>query len=217
MRIVVRLVLVLVLLVVVASVSVNVLAVPREEIAPPDPGTPITLPDGTIAPLSDVVARLEARRLARASEPETSGGEAPGERDGAPAPDDADDLLVPGTVIDGGDGMRLVYGTDRVLQVEWDTDDVFGLAESKFNDWRAGGGDGDPQELLALYRSVPRDHPSYARACRRIGWHLYGDELEEPERGVAYLNEALLRDPLDGNSWQDLCRGYLGTLGLPMD
>jgi hypothetical protein len=88
--------------------------------------------------------------------------------------------------------------------------DLFALAEFLYDEGRF-------DEALAVYLSVPKGHPQYARARRRAGWHILADERGEPERGVPLGHQALFAKPFDGNSWQDLARVYGRTLGLPVD
>lgn len=73
---------------------------------------------------------------------------------------------------------------------------------------------GRPDEAMALFRSVPEDHPQYSFALRRIGWDCYTRGMGEPGRGVAFVNASLRSDPWSGNAWQDASRVYMHRLGL---
>jgi hypothetical protein len=86
-------------------------------------------------------------------------------------------------------------------------EDLVDLAEARL---RAG----DIGQALALYQSVGADHPRWADCQRRIGWDILTRERREPTRGVAFVNAALVAEPLQGNGWQDAARVYLCTLGL---
>jgi hypothetical protein len=76
--------------------------------------------------------------------------------------------------------------------------------------------EGRDDEALALFLSVDVSAIS-ARETRYIGWDVLTKRMGEPRRGVAYVESALRREPLDGNSWQDLARVYAHSVGLALD
>jgi len=111
------------------------------------------------------------------------------------------DLTDPATV------ERLVGNYEEQRLAKARAGDLFTLAEMARER-------GDVDQALALYLSVPKDHPEYSRSRRRIGWDLYTQRLSEPERGIAFVNQALFTRPFEENSWQDLARVYGRTLGI---
>lgn len=73
---------------------------------------------------------------------------------------------------------------------------------------------GNVEGSIALLRSVPKDHPEYARSQRYLGWDLYTKELKEPRVGMHFIRQSIRDDPLSGNAWQDGYRA-LGHTVLP--
>ncbi len=72
----------------------------------------------------------------------------------------------------------------------------------------------EAERLLAM---VPPDSPRYAKAMRWIGWEIRAKQYRNAPAGVAYVNRALMADPLDGNVWQDWYRTYLHSGGSVFD
>lgn len=73
---------------------------------------------------------------------------------------------------------------------------------------------GDVESAIALLRSVPKEHPEFARSQRFVGWDLYTCELNQPRVGMHFIRQSIREDPMSGNAWQD---GYrvLGRTILP--
>ena len=88
--------------------------------------------------------------------------------------------------------------------------DIFGLAEYSLLN-------GDHEQALALFRSLPKEHPRYGRAQRRIGWDIYTRAMNEPNLGLAFVNRSVLESPGEGNAWQDAYRVYAATLGFSVN
>jgi hypothetical protein len=176
--------------------AANLLGEPMGTLPPPDPGRPITLPDGRVEPLGDLLARLRERP---SDEPEPLGQEAPGPRD-----DQGGEVQA--TVDEAEGEVRHVF--------RWppppDEDDVFSLADHALREGR-------DEEAMALFLSVEENHPRWDDAQRRIGWELLTKRMDRPAVGLAYLNRALSGDPADGENWQDASRVYLRTLGIDWD
>ena len=200
MRKIRNLVLVLMAAVLLLIGTVNYLALGVPEAPPPDPGLPIQLPNGQQMALGELLANQAEPVIHK-----------PG----------ADAVELPGLPVgkDGGQPTEeqlrehlalLLESIEQARTIDPDETDLFRLAEYHRHS-------GDPQQALALYRSIPRAHPQYGRAQRRIGWHLYGDTLDRPALGVPYVHRALHDNPTDGNAWQDAARVYLATLGLDVD
>jgi tetratricopeptide (TPR) repeat protein len=203
-----RLVLVTLLLTAAGIVVVNVLAVPLEELPPPDPAMVISMPDGPDRTLGELVAlseqaaaegavRDEARRLAARK-----------------ALTDLTEVMNGGDESQGPDPEELRAALERWKVDRWavppDGSDLMELADYKRDM-------GEPEEAAALLRSIPDDHPQYARAMRKLGWNIYADDLGDPARGVAFVNLSLKADPFEGNAWQDAVRVYAGGLGIDID
>ncbi|HEX9794146.1 MAG TPA: hypothetical protein VGC54_09215 [Planctomycetota bacterium] len=72
----------------------------------------------------------------------------------------------------------------------------------------------DYEGAFALLRAIPAGDSDWARAQRYIGWKIYGEHLGRPRAGIAYVNRALAKEPFEGNSWQDLSRAYLASVGI---
>ncbi len=73
---------------------------------------------------------------------------------------------------------------------------------------------GDIEPSIALLRSVPKDHPEYARSQRFLGWDLYTRELKQPRVGMHFIQQSIRAEPMSGNAWQDGYRA-LGHTMLP--
>ena len=186
-------------------------AVPLEQQPPPDPGQVITMPNGSERTLAELLADSRLPEPAPGQETDntlrvTVDGES-ASIEGVPS-DELDDLLA----LDPQDLLERVrhWRENRWVGREPDGSDLFQLAEYKLDT-------GDTDAALALYRSVPTDHPQYPRSQRRIGWDIYTKQLDDPRRGVAFVQAALHAAPEDGNCWQDIVRVYGHTLGLPID
>ena len=178
-------------------IAVNVRAVRTDLAKLADPDLPISLPDGEVVPLREVI-----ERSARAPVPDLTTRVA---RTRVFQPDGTSIRPRfegnPGALRAGESGGRR---RERAL-----AGDLFALAEIQREEGRT-------DEALALYLSVPRSHSNYALARRRAGWHILADERGQPERAVPLVQEALLAEPFNGNSWQDLARVYGRALGVPV-
>jgi hypothetical protein len=107
------------------------------------------------------------------------------------------------------------------------TVDPADLALARGRSWLLSPDDRDPYRLgrelaskgningsIALLRSVPVNHPEYARSQRFLGWDLYTQELNQPRVGMHFIQQSIRRDPTSGNAWQDGYRA-LGHTVLP--
>ncbi|MCI0589858.1 MAG: hypothetical protein L0323_23840 [Planctomycetes bacterium] len=178
-------------------IAVNVRAVRTDLARLTDPDLPISLPDGEVVPLRELVERSAT----------------------APAPEDSSRVVRTRVDLPNRTSTRPRFeGNPDALRAgesggrrreRAQAGDLFALAEIQREEGRT-------DEALALYLSVPRSHPNYALARRRAGWHILADERGQPERGVPLVQEALLADPFSGNSWQDLARVYGRALGVPV-
>jgi len=172
----------------------NGIAVSPDDLPPPNPSMLITMPDGRLEPLFEVLAHSdlveEVTGLDRNGEPV--------EQVAASTEEPLQEL--PPTAL------------DELLSSGWKTElpadgDIYGLAEFALRQ-------GDHEQALALYRSLPKEHPRYGRAQRRIGWDVYTKGLDDPDRGLAFVNRSVREDPTEGNAWQDAFRVYAATLGF---
>jgi hypothetical protein len=170
---------------VLLAVLVVELRLDATERPPPDPRTPIGLPDGSTLSLGELLRRGglpgPAERPVEPLVPDTT--KTPGT---APAPALAVEDLYPG--------------------MPWGP--VFRLAEyHRQADHR--------DEALALFESIPRDAADFAIARRRVAQEL----LARGESGAALraARQALMADPLDGNSWEGVARTYVHELGRAFD
>ncbi len=231
--------------VVLLGLTVNLLATPLDELPPVDPALLITMPDGSEQPLGELLARSETPQRSSSSRVDVDwetldtrvdvelalveGGDADdvtgatevppeqvaGELERSGIVDENGELLVEW---DAGTALSADDLREKILlsyQKRWeknppDATDVYEMAE--YEHWN-----GRPEQAIALYRSVPKDHHSYARAQRHIGWKLYTKELDDPRRGIAFVNASVKADPFDGNAWEDLVRVYAAGIGLPVD
>ena len=73
---------------------------------------------------------------------------------------------------------------------------------------------GDYTTAMEVLPHVPPDHPRYARAMRFLGFNVLTRAKDQPKEGLRYVNASILRDPFDGNVWQDAYRIYLRSLGI---
>jgi len=179
----------LLLLVLGTTLIVQVRSV-DEPLPAPDVAMPIHLEDGTVLPLAEVLARAQVEAVAPpAPPPELPAAQAPPAQALRP-----DELAV----------------AERVRAEIAAQSSVFHMAQRAL---LAGRND----EALALYQSIPEDDPDWASAQRQIGWHILTKGRGDPRRAVPYVQAALRREPLEGNSWQDLARVYAGTLGFDVD
>lgn len=181
------------------TLTVNLLAVAPDPAARPDPLLPIDLPDGSQRPLGELLSawrELHPPQEPAASEgaPEVSVAQDPPQH----APSTAEDI------------SRVLEQLRQAIDPAHIPDDLFDLAE-----WHRH--QGNTEQATALYLSLPKDHPRWARAQRRLAWDCYTQAQGTPERGVAYAHAALTAEPFDGNSWQDLARVYAAALGVPVD
>ncbi|KAA3612892.1 MAG: hypothetical protein DWQ01_04090 [Planctomycetota bacterium] len=67
---------------------------------------------------------------------------------------------------------------------------------------------GHVEEAITLLRSIPDDHPDFARAQRFIGWDLYTKELNQPRIGLTFVQRSIRESPTNGNAWQDAYRVF---------
>ena len=191
---------------------VNSLAVDPAEAPPPDPGLLITLPDGSEVPLGELVEQASAPETADDGlglELVDGATAAAPDETAAPSPAEVPD------VSEMSDEEAAAFVREVLERARRDADnpapdDLLGLA-------RLARREGRLDQAVALYRSIPPDHHSYARAQRQLGWKLYTQEMHEPTRGIAHVNASVAADPMDGNAWQDLVRVYGSSLGLPLD
>lgn len=185
-------------------VLVQLRAVPMESSPPLDRTMVIPSPDGGTQTLGALLDELRSPGTAepeatRHGEPEHPSAEVPGaassEAVGAPEPTEA----------------KLRAG-GRTFP--WDGDprsmDVVDYAAFHLEGGR-------PEVAAELLRTLPKDDPRYSRAMRRIGWDCYTKGMDDPRRGIAFVNASLRSDPFGGNAWQDASRVYLRSLGIPMD
>ncbi|MHC5211199.1 MAG: tetratricopeptide repeat protein [Planctomycetota bacterium] len=156
---------------------------------PPDGRLPIRLPDGETLPLSELVAKLGRETRAPVERLRVTG---------------------PPSTADVGDQSAALDRLTETLYPGIGWGPVFKLAE---HHRQAGRSD----QALALFQSVPEGDPDYGRAQRRIAWSILTYERNQPEAAVPHAHRALLADPLDGNSWQDLVVIYGRTLGVSFD
>lgn len=184
---------ILVALVAVATglvILINATSLSPDDEPMPDRSMVIELPSGeekTLGELVDALAPVAETGSGEAPEPVAGGSP----QQGAVIAPKKGDLL-----------QQFLANEDGSL-------DLIGLAEVKLEE-------GEPEVAIALLRSVPKDHPRYAKARRRLGWDVYTKGLGEPARGVAHVNASLMSDPFSGNAWQDASRVYLNKLGLPV-
>ena len=185
------------------SILVNVRSEISEPLPEPDPALPILMADGSELPLTDVLDRV-ARRLPLPL-----------------APTSPSDLVV---VINPDTPMRFSDGTamtpedvekieSAVLEGIREYRDRFGPTFALAQQREVAG---DYDQAIALYLSIKEHEPGYAYSRRRVGWHILAKQ-GQPAQGVRYVQQALIADPLNGNSWQDFARIYGRTLGIPMD
>ena len=172
---------------------VTVRVADAEELPPPDPALPIAFSDGSTLPLSKVLDRAR-HGLPLAVEPPTI----------------AQSLAIDlgGTIVANPEQPMPALLAERHGEV--DPDPIFALAQQK----RA---DGNLDQALALYLSIPRESRNYANARRLVAWNILARDRHQPAQAVKYANQALHADPFDGNAWQDWARVYGRTLGLPVD
>ncbi len=178
----------------VALVAViNVTAGPAPELEPPDPDMEITVgAEGRVVTLAELTERfVEDSALSPDAEEPSDATQRAEEEESPPA-------LTPILTV-WPDPERAAREGDLVQLGR------YALREGRV------------EEALALWRSVPRGHEDWARAQRFIGYEIYGKALDEPRKGVAYVNRALAAQPFEGNSWQDLGRVYAQSLGLSFD
>ena len=165
-----------------------------EGLPAPDPAMPIHLADGTTRPLFEVVQAA---------------------REGTPLPYPqarkfpTDPSLTPEEAAEHQRMMEVAAESVQkaIREVEGT---VFHLAEVARHEGRL-------DEAQALYLSVPEDDPRYGRARRRLAWDVLTKGKNQPRLAVAYANDSVRADPLEGNSWQDLVRVYGATLGIDVD
>jgi len=162
------------------------------EPAPPDPGQPIELPDGSVVRLDRWLDRwLEARPAAPVE------------------PLRAEDRSPPGRGEPGGDAAgdpSVAAAAALYPGMPWGP--VFKLAEYER---QAGRSD----QALALFQSIPDDDPDYAIARRRMARELL--DRGEPAAAVFTVKQALAADPLAANGWQELVHVCGRAAGLPLD
>jgi hypothetical protein len=197
------------------GIMINLRCVGTEALAPPDPAMPITLFDGSQLPLGELLARVERNEPLPVQEPLA-------DRFGIPAltPEEA---AVPGAVEQAWARREMspeelaaftamlqetVANARRGIGSRFGP--VFSLADEHLRN-------GNLDQAEALYLSIPEDHPGYAIARRRLAWDILSEGRGQPERGVDYVHEALLAEPMNDSSWQDLARVYGSTLGFDMD
>jgi hypothetical protein len=179
-------------------VAANGLATSPDELPPPDPAMLIRMPDGRSEPLFRVIAGGSQAR-------EDAGSDA----HAGPAPEHIEAGAADSGETVGRLAARLLAerrGPDGEPLPPADGD-IYGLAEYSLRR-------GDHEQALALFRSLPPGHPRYARAQRRIGWDIYTKAMDEPDRGLAFVNRSVMDDPGEGNAWQDALRVYAATLGF---
>ena len=185
----------------VGLLSTVLLRADSGELPAPDPSMLIHLADGTQRPLGEVLERVTAGQPLPAAAPLLDVRfELEPEWQATLTPEETVAHL------ENLDGIRRALES----QLHGDEHTVFRLAE---NARRAGRFD----EAAALYLSIPEDDPRYARSRRRLAWDVLTKGQGQPQRAVAYANEAVALDPFNGNSWQDLARVYGATLGLDLD
>lgn len=169
---------------------------------PLDPGMQIRMSDGSTSTLEEVVARAKGPAGELPPAPEDGGriGRAPG-------PDDPD----PATAARQG-VLPLLHADDltyeeflRLYDENENPYDLFRMAEWAQMQGRVG-------EAVALLRSLPQDHPRYARAMRMLGWDLYTRQLDDPGQGIWFVNKSLAEKPFEGNAWQDAYRVYWASV-----
>lgn len=175
-------------------VIANGIAVSPNELPPPDPAMLITLPDGRQAPLFEILAHSNLVE-------EVTGRD----RNGEPVQPQIRSREEPLDSAVSDVLARLELPHRNSLPPS--DGDIFGLAEYSLQK-------GDHEQALALFRSLPKEHPRYGRAQRRIGWDIYTREMDEPGVGLAFVNRSVLDSPGEGNAWQDACRVYAATLGF---
>jgi hypothetical protein len=180
-----------------AGILVNVRAGGTPELPPPDAARPITLPDGAVEPLAELVARLKER---------ARGGVEPLRTDGASGAVSAEDGRQAGGQAEA-DPLGGLY-RQPYPGIGWGP--VFQLAEHHRQGERL-------DQALALYQSIGPDEPDYGIAQRRIAWDILTLDRGDPAAAVPYVHRALAAEPTGGNSWQDCARVYGRTLGLPLD
>ena len=185
----------LMLLVLVIAVVVLVENRADEKLPPPDPMTPIHLEDGTVLPLSAVVEQARAGTLVAPREDDEKRWKAPT----TPSPEMAARIAA------------IREANTAGIQAELEKQPpLYRLAEQAL-------GEGRVDEAMALYASLPEEDPCWPRAQRRIAWDILTEQRGQPQQAVRYVQSALMAEPLEGNSWQDLARVYAGTLGLQID
>jgi hypothetical protein len=176
------------LVVVLLGVLVNLRA-DGAGLPPPDARLPIQLPDGEVVPLAELIAKLGGGTRT----PIQPLGVA-GTPEGSTSTDAAD--------------TRARLAATLYPGIAWGP--AFKLAEFHRQADRLN-------QALALYQSIPKGDRDYGRAQSRIAWDILTLGRGDPEAAVAHAHRALVAEPLDGNSWEDLVRIYGRTLGLALD
>jgi hypothetical protein len=185
----------------VAGIAVNLLVAGAGELPPPDPALPVTLADGRVLPLSELLDRLR-RAPAQDAPPVPL---APSEE---PAP------LLP--LEASPEAFADPHAELARIRIELARRSagihgpLVALAEEQLEL-------GNLEQAAALYLSVRPGEQGYGFARRRLGWEVLARGRGQPELGVAHVHEALRAEPLDGNSWQDAARVYGAALGFDLD
>jgi hypothetical protein len=172
----------------------NGIAISPDDLPPPDPSLLITMPDGRQEPLFQVLAESDLVE-------EVTGLD----RNGELVQEDVESFEEP---VEGLTPTAI----EELRSIGWEMHppadgDIYGLAEYALRQ-------GDFDQALALFRSLPKEHPRYGRAQRRIGWDVYTKGMDDPDRGVAFVNRSVRDNPTEGNAWQDAFRVYAATLGF---
>lgn len=174
----------------VVMILANVFAPPP--LPPPDPHTPIRFPDGDLMSLEEVLTWDHDREQTR-KETQSEEGELRFDREQIEAA--------------AQDALRQIQ-EDRRFPYDLfarENMDLLDIAEYQI-------AQNDVPAAIALLRSIPDDHPKYARAQRYLGWDVFTRELEQPGQGLRFVNASLLKNPVEGNAWQDAYRVYLRAI-----
>ena len=148
----------------------------------------ITMPDGGVLPLREVLAPIESRSAASEAQlAAPSGAPEALRRDGEPGEEVADAAIE----------ARSAGVAQPITLCD--------LAEQRLRG-------GDIAQAKALYASVAPGDADYGLAQRRLGWEIQTRFEGDPLAGVGSVNRSLRANPLDGNAWQDASRVYLESV-----
>jgi hypothetical protein len=192
------------------SVLVNLRSEGSEPLPEPDPSMPILMADGSELPLSEVLDRV-ARNVPLPDPPPAEAAAASPEPAATATelrPPRRFELEWSQLTDEQRQTARARFRESMTKLMTENYGPVFGLAYQHEHE-------GHDDQAIALYLSIKEGEPGYAYSRRRVGWHILTKRKGQAARGVRYVQQALIADPLNGNSWQDFGRIYARTLGIP--